>query len=59
VYFSKRNAVIVQPLGHESTKRRKRNEGVRFRPALVRYDGFALFAARDPNIFLYSRFIQG
>jgi hypothetical protein len=33
--------------------------GVRFRPALVRYDGFSLFAAKDPNIVLSSRFIQG
>jgi hypothetical protein len=33
--------------------------GVRFRPALVRYDGFSLLAARDPNIFLSSRFLQG
>jgi len=33
--------------------------GVRFRPALVRYDGFSLLAARDPNIVISSRFIQG
>jgi hypothetical protein len=31
---------------------------IRFQPALVRYDGFLLFAVGDPNNVLSSRFIQ-